>query len=123
MPFICAGGVLFVVRLSQDRSFEKGFSTPKKCPGAKMVPGWSNSRTSVNDFPSGIAQKQRAPSGFLAGNSPALAVGFAGARVAAARLHECRKSKNLTRRAKKSYKNFVDVCLTDFCYPRAKARL
>ncbi|MER8832370.1 hypothetical protein [Mesorhizobium sp. M0340] len=24
---------------------------------------------------------------------------------------------------KEVYKNFVDVCLTDFCYPRAKARL
>jgi len=24
---------------------------------------------------------------------------------------------------KEAYKNFVDICLTDFCYPRTHARL
>ncbi|MER8708603.1 hypothetical protein NKH49_24095 [Mesorhizobium sp. M1088] len=41
------------------------------------------------------------------------------ARAAAARLRECGKSKKIDTTRKEVYKNFVDICLTDFCYPRA----
>ncbi|MER9870042.1 hypothetical protein NKJ35_23220 [Mesorhizobium sp. M0136] len=122
MPFICAGGVLFVVRLSQDRSFENGFRHRKKCPGPEMVPGWSNSRTSVNDFPSGIAQKQRAPSGFWQAIARLLLSDLP-ARRSPPRVSASVANQKIDTARKEVYKNFVDVCLTDFCYPRAKARL